>query len=128
MDRQRSGFTLIELLIVVVIIGILAAIAIPKFSAVRERAYLSALRSDLKTLANLQEVYYNDAFSFSSDLTAVGFTNSSGVTVTVQEATTGGWSALAEHAALPTDACAIYHGDAAAVAPAATPSMVQCTR
>jgi prepilin-type N-terminal cleavage/methylation domain-containing protein len=45
--RDNKGFTLIELLIVVVIIGILAAIAIPKFSSTRERAYFAAMKSDL---------------------------------------------------------------------------------
>ena len=66
MSSRDGGFTLIELLIVVVIIGILAAIAIPKFSAVRERAYVAALKADLRNLASLQEVYYNGTFSFST--------------------------------------------------------------
>ena len=55
--RDKKGFTLIELLIVVVIIGILAAIAIPKFSSTRERAYFCAMKSDLKNLATQQEMY-----------------------------------------------------------------------
>ena len=62
MDKRR-GFTLIELLIVVVIIGILASIAIPKFSATREKAFVSTLKSDLKNLASQQEIYHNTAFS-----------------------------------------------------------------
>ena len=57
---NRKGFTLIELLIVVVIIGILAAIAIPKFSNTKEKAVISAMKSDLRNYASSQESYYAD--------------------------------------------------------------------
>ena len=50
MSRNKKGFTLIELLIVVVIIGILAAIAIPKFANTKDKAYVAAMKSDLATL------------------------------------------------------------------------------
>ena len=57
---NRAGFTLIELLIVVVIIGILASIAIPKFGSTKERAYLAKMKSDLRNLATAQESYLSD--------------------------------------------------------------------
>jgi type IV pilus assembly protein PilA len=62
MLRNRKGFTLIELLIVVVIIGILAAIALPKFGQTRERAYISAMQSDLRNLQTAQEMLYNTGY------------------------------------------------------------------
>ncbi|KAB0666897.1 prepilin-type N-terminal cleavage/methylation domain-containing protein [Oryzomonas japonica] len=58
--RNRKGFTLIELLIVVAIIGILAAIAIPQFSAYRAKAYNSSANSDLKNLKTGMEAYMAD--------------------------------------------------------------------
>jgi len=58
--RSKKGFTLIELLIVVAIIGILAAIAIPQFSAYRQKAYNSAALSDLKNSKTALESYYAD--------------------------------------------------------------------
>lgn len=60
MLRNRKGFTLIELLIVVVIIGILAAIAIPKFAATKDKAKLASVKSDLKQLMTAQEAYFSD--------------------------------------------------------------------
>jgi prepilin-type N-terminal cleavage/methylation domain-containing protein len=129
MNRQRQGFTLIELLIVVVIIGILASIAIPKFSATREKAFISTMKSDLKNLASQQEVYYNDHFSYGSTMTDVQADASDGVTITINEADGTGWAATATHAGLPLEQCGIYHGDAAAAggSPAVEAGIVTCS-
>jgi prepilin-type N-terminal cleavage/methylation domain-containing protein len=130
--RDNKGFTLIELLIVVVIIGILAAIAIPKFSATREKAYFAAMKSDLKNLASQQEIYYSDAYSYSSVAADLAFTNSDGVTVTPSNTSSSGWAATATHAALGTaEGCAIYYGTAGAPTVGSTtptqPGEVACT-
>jgi prepilin-type N-terminal cleavage/methylation domain-containing protein len=69
MLRKNSGFTLVELLIVVAIIGILAAIAIPQFAAYRAKAYCAAAKSDLANLAIAEEAYFTD---FSAYLTGGG--------------------------------------------------------
>ena len=58
--RSKKGFTLIELLIVVAIIGILAAIAIPQFSAYRQKAYNAASNSDLKNVKTGMESFMAD--------------------------------------------------------------------
>lgn len=127
MNERTRGFTLIELLIVVVIIGILASIAIPKFASVRDRAYLSAVRADLRNLANLQDVYYNEHYTYSTNAADLGFEGTEGVVVTIGDGGTSGWSATAAHDGLAGESCGIYHGDAAQVAPATIVSTVQCT-
>ena len=112
--QDRKGFTLIELLIVVVIIGILAAIAIPKFSATREKAYFAAMKSDVKNLASQQEIYYATNYSYSSSAGDLGYVESEGVNVAASGSTSG-WSATATHDALGTsEGCAIYYGTATA--------------
>jgi len=62
--KSEKGFTLIELLIVVAIIGILAAIAIPQFAAYRQKAYNSAAQSDIRNLKTGMESYYADNQSY----------------------------------------------------------------
>jgi prepilin-type N-terminal cleavage/methylation domain-containing protein len=130
MFKGRQGFTLIELLIVVVIIGILAAIAIPKFSKTRERAYFSAMKSDLKNLAAEQEIYYSDPahqYQYAPDLTALDFSPSSGVTISMS-VRTAGWEATATHQALDASRyCVYYWGDATPAAPATVTGVVSCT-
>ncbi|HUG41479.1 MAG TPA: prepilin-type N-terminal cleavage/methylation domain-containing protein [Longimicrobiales bacterium] len=123
MLRNREGFTLIELLIVVVIIGILAAIALPKFGQTRERAYFSAMRSDLRNLQTAQEMYYTDVYLYKQAGTIVStsadadleFQASSGVTITLNTGgglTAGqGWGATSYHAAMGTgETCSIVVG------------------
>ena len=58
--KNNQGFTLIELLIVVVIIGILAAIAIPRFSSTKGKAFDAAAKTDLRNAMTAQEAYYSD--------------------------------------------------------------------
>ena len=101
MLRNKKGFTLIELLIVVVIIGILAAIAIPKFANTKDKAYVAAMKSDLRNLATHEESYAADSGGryFSGDGSIVGFVPSQNVTVTATATTSpNGWSATATHA------------------------------
>ena len=66
--RSKKGFTLIELLIVVAIIGILAAIAIPQFSAYRAKAYNTASNADLKNIKTGMEAYMADMQEYPADV------------------------------------------------------------
>lgn len=131
--RNQKGFTLIELLIVVVIIGILAAIAIPKFSSAREKAYYSAIKSDLKNLSTQQEVYYSGgAYSYTTDKSKLEYVESKGVKVGTITATTTGWSVTGTHDGLGNFGCAIYYGSgSSATIPGGgavtSPGVVTCT-
>ena len=110
---NRKGFTLIELLIVVVIIGILAAIAIPKFANTKEKAYVAAEKSDLRILVTAEEAYFADQTTYTTTIggtTGVAFNQSAGVTVTISAAGGSGWNAGSVHSGT-TITCSIWAGD-----------------
>jgi prepilin-type N-terminal cleavage/methylation domain-containing protein len=121
MKRSTKGFTLIELLIVVVIIGILAAIAIPKFAATKEKAYMATMKTDLKNLATAEEGYassYNGAYFTGTATSAAMIANSNyspSQNVTVVIATSGqGYNAKATMPIQQTSkTCDIFVGSAA---------------
>jgi prepilin-type N-terminal cleavage/methylation domain-containing protein len=96
MSNAKKGFTLIELLIVVVIIGILAAIAIPKFANTKEKAYVASMKSDLRNLITAQEAYFSDNnsnYAASTGALGTNYKPSTGVTVTLSNVTNTGWQA-----------------------------------
>jgi type II secretion system protein G len=89
---NRKGFTLIELLIVVVIIGILAAIAIPKFAATKDKAKLASVKTDLRNLMTAEEAYFSDYATygtFAQLQAASAFSLSTGNTGTVTAVASG---------------------------------------
>src|SRR5256885_6458271 len=91
---SRNGFTLIELLIVVVIIGLLATIAIPKFANTKEKAFVGTMKSDLRNLATAEEAFFYDSAKYTTDFTLMNnFRLSSGVNVGSVMDTATGWSA-----------------------------------
>ncbi|NVM24782.1 MAG: prepilin-type N-terminal cleavage/methylation domain-containing protein [Desulfobacterales bacterium] len=101
-NKNEEGFTLIELMIVIAIIGILAAIAIPQFSAYRTRSFNSAATADLRNAATAQEAYFVDNQGYTATTgTLIGPTYglylSDNVVFAITGITTGGYTMTASH-------------------------------
>ena len=109
MKNSRKGFTLIELLIVVVIIGILAAIAIPKFANTKTKAYTAAMKSDLRNLVTAEESFFSDSGTYIvyGDTAKLKFKPSTGVSTPVITIGPGYWSAKVTHSQITNFSCSI---------------------
>ncbi|PYO42100.1 MAG: pilin [Gemmatimonadetes bacterium] len=124
---SRRGFTLIELLIVVVIIGLLATIAIPKFSNTKEKAYVASMKSDLRNLATAEEAFFYDSAKYTTNVALMNnFVSSVGVVLVINQATGSGWAATTTSLYAPGRQCALFSGNANPVAPATIEGRITC--
>jgi prepilin-type N-terminal cleavage/methylation domain-containing protein len=120
------GFTLIELLMVIVIIGILVTVLIPRFASSREKAYVAAMKSDLRNLATSEESYYYDYSAYASSLSLLpAYNPTAGVTLTINAAGVGGWSGTAT-SINTTRRCFLFVGNAAPVGVATQEGQAAC--
>jgi type IV pilus assembly protein PilA len=109
-SAKRFGFTLVELFVVIVVVGILVAVSIPKFTSTKGRAYITAMKSDLRNVAAAQAAFYAESSKYASDLSALAFTQSPGTLAPTIVTGTGYWSATNGHAQLPNTSCGIAIG------------------
>lgn len=121
---SRKGFTLIELIMVIVIIGLLASIAIPKFANTREKAVLASMKSDLKNLVTAEEAYLVDSMKYTTNLGS-RYRTSAGVLGPTITLTSDGWTAKVSHPST-TKICAVFTGSTP-LAPAMKEGAPRCT-
>jgi prepilin-type N-terminal cleavage/methylation domain-containing protein len=130
MLKLRKGFTLIELLIVVVIIGILAAIAIPKFANTKSKAYITAQKSDLRNLVTAEESFFSDSSKYTAvidSVTGLKYGWSTGTTKPVITTGAGYWAATNSHTQLPAgNQCGISMNTANPTTPGAAEGEPVC--
>ena len=109
MAENRKGFTLIEMVMVAVVIGTLAAVAVPRFAGSKDKAYVAAMKADLHTIALYEEQFAADnhgqyfSGTATQDAPLNGFTPSKDVTVTLTAFNILGsqladWTAIVRHA------------------------------
>lgn len=116
-QSRRGGFTLIELLVVVVVIGILATLAIPKYAATKDKGKLASIRSDLRNIMTAQEAYWADHTTFAT-LAALqastNFTFSTGNSAAIS-ATNSGYTATVSNSSITSalDECTVSVGGTA---------------
>jgi prepilin-type N-terminal cleavage/methylation domain-containing protein len=120
---NRKGFTLIEVVIAALVIGILAAVAVPRLAASKDKAYIAAMKADLHTIAILEEQYAADnhgqyfSGTATSDAPLNGFTPSKGVTITLTAFNILGsqladWTAVVKHSQT-SESCEMHAGEIA---------------
>ena len=117
---------MIELLIVLVIIGVLAMIAIPRFQDMRGKANEAALKSDLRNLYTAEDGYLFDHDAYTSSAAALNFTPSPGIVLTITAATASGWSATVSHPPTFPEVCGIFVGNVLAQPPATVEGLIGC--
>jgi prepilin-type N-terminal cleavage/methylation domain-containing protein len=113
--NRRRGFTFIELLVVMLFLGALSSIAVPRFREYKTRAFIAAMQSDLGNLRIAQESYWADHQQYATDTTSLGLKTTAQVAISItSEDAIGGYTAIATHPNLPGKQCETAMGKEAA--------------
>lgn len=124
-ETSTRGFTLIELMIVVTVIGVLVGFAIVPTGSVKSKAFVTTMRADLKSISIAQELFYDDARTYTANMSDLSYTGSAGVQITLQS-NGNGWTAQATHPQARNRECAIYVGPITPLAPASKHGLIEC--
>lgn len=108
------------------VVGVLAAIAIPKFANTKEKAYIAAMKSDLRNLVTAQEAYFSDSVKYTSRLSRLNFRPSTGVSTPIMTVGKGHWAATVTHSQVPGKTCAVAVNTTNSLVPAALDGEPAC--
>jgi len=112
---RRSGFTFVELMVVMLLIGALSSMAVPRFREYKARAFIAAMQSDLGNLKIAQETYWAENQKYATDTTGLEFRITTKVAITLTSADVlHGYTAVATHSGVPGKQCETAMGPEAA--------------
>jgi prepilin-type N-terminal cleavage/methylation domain-containing protein len=113
--NRRRGFTFVELLVVMLFIGALSAMAVPRFREYKTRALLATMQSDLANLRIAEESYWAEHQVYVTDTSSLDFRRTSQVQITISsQDVIGGYTAVATHSNVPGQQCITAMGAEAA--------------
>ena len=113
--NRRQGFTIVELLTVMVVIGALSSMAVPRYRQYKARAQVAAMQSDLGNLKIAQEEHWAEHLKYTTDTSSLELRISANVSISITSKNiTGGYTAVAKHSNVPDQQCQTAMGPEAA--------------
>lgn len=113
--NRRPGFTFVELMVVMLLIGALSSMAVPRFREYKKRAYIATLQSDLGNLKIAQESYWAEHQKYATDTSSLELRISANVAISIStQDILGGYTAVAKHSNVPGQQCQTAMGREAA--------------